>query len=164
MQFCWVCPKVRKARGDMADPRGGADVFMYRDSTVALVLDVRRSMKAVLGVIGGVIRSGVTLSRSMEFISQWSCVRWIGPVGPVTRADVRDDVGIGTGAFQELEPGFCVPRWVTLFTGLLFFGWMRAVRGWRNWLLEDPLINSWEWWRLDVVPPAPCLQVEGAFF
>ena len=163
MQFCWVCPKVRKARGDMADPRGGADVFMYRDSTVAPVLDVRRSMKAVLGVIGGVIRSGVTLSRSMEFISQWSCVRWTGPVGPVTRADVRDDVGIGTGAFQELEPGFCVPRWVTLFTRLLFFGWMRAVRDWRNWLLEDPLINPWEWWRLDVVPPVPCLQVEGAF-
>ena len=99
----------------------------------------------------------------MGVTSQWSCVRWIGPVGPVTHADVRDDVGIGTGAFRELEPGFCVPRWVTLFTGSMFIGWLRAVRGWRNWLLEDPLMNSWEWWRLDVVPPAPCLQVEGAF-
>ena len=41
-------PKVRKARRNFADPREG-DVFMYHDASIALLLDVRRRLKAVEG-------------------------------------------------------------------------------------------------------------------
>ena len=30
-----------------------------------------------------------------------------------------------------------------------------AIRGWRNWLREDPLVHPCRWLRPDLVPPAP---------
>ena len=33
-----------------------------------------------------------------------------------------------------------------------------AIRGWRNWVREDPLIHPYKWLRPDLVPPAPFLQ------
>ena len=35
-----------------------------------------------------------------------------------------------------------------------------AIRGWRNWLREDPLVHPYRWLRPDLVPPAPFLQCE----
>ena len=33
-----------------------------------------------------------------------------------------------------------------------------AIRGWRDWLREDPLVNPYKWLRPDWVPPAVFLQ------
>ena len=33
-----------------------------------------------------------------------------------------------------------------------------AIRGWRNWLREDPLVRPYQRLRPDLVPPAPFLQ------
>ena len=44
--------KVRKARGNAADAHDAADVFLYRDSSVAPLLDMRRRFKAVMDVLG----------------------------------------------------------------------------------------------------------------
>ena len=49
-------PQVRKARGDVADAHDAADVFLYRDSSIAPVLDMRRRFKAVMDVLGAMIR------------------------------------------------------------------------------------------------------------
>ena len=35
-----------------------------------------------------------------------------------------------------------------------------AIRGWRNWVREDPLVHPYRWLRPDLVPPAPFLQCE----
>ena len=35
-----------------------------------------------------------------------------------------------------------------------------AVRGWRNWIREDPLVHPYRWLRPDLVPPAPFPQCE----
>ena len=37
-----------------------------------------------------------------------------------------------------------------------------AIRGWRSWLREDPLVHSYKWLRPDLVPPAPFLQCDPA--
>ena len=37
-----------------------------------------------------------------------------------------------------------------------------AIRGWRDWLREDPLVNPYMWLRPDLVPPAPFLQCDPA--
>ena len=29
-----------------------------------------------------------------------------------------------------------------------------AIRGWRDWLREDPFVNPYKWLRPDLVPPA----------
>ena len=33
-----------------------------------------------------------------------------------------------------------------------------AIREWRNWLREDPLVHPYKWLRRDLVPPTPFLQ------
>ena len=35
-----------------------------------------------------------------------------------------------------------------------------AIRGWRNWIREDPLVHPYRWLRPDLVPPAPFLQCD----
>ena len=44
--------KVRKACGNASDVHDAADVFLYRDSSIAPLLDMRRRFKAVMGVLG----------------------------------------------------------------------------------------------------------------
>ena len=35
-----------------------------------------------------------------------------------------------------------------------------AIREWRNWIREDPLVHPYKWLRPDLVPPAPFLQCQ----
>ena len=35
-----------------------------------------------------------------------------------------------------------------------------AIRGWRNWIREDPLVHPYKWLRPDLVLPAPFLQCQ----
>ena len=48
--------KVRKARGYAADAHDAADVFLYRDSSIAPLLDLRRRLKAVIELVDAMIR------------------------------------------------------------------------------------------------------------
>ena len=56
--------QVWKVRGDAADVHDAADVFLYRDSSIAPLLDMRRRFKAVMDVLGAMIRYGASLSHS----------------------------------------------------------------------------------------------------
>ena len=76
--------RVRKARGDAADAHDAADVFFYRDSSVAPLLDMRRRFEAVMDVLNAMIRNGVSLSRSVELTAQWDRILAAGPLYPVT--------------------------------------------------------------------------------
>ena len=48
--------KVRKARGNVSDVDDAAGVFLYRDSSIAPLPDMRRRFKAVLCVLDAMIR------------------------------------------------------------------------------------------------------------
>ena len=58
--------KVRKARGSAADAHDAADIFLYRDSSIAPLLDMRRRIKAVMEILEAMMRYGISLSRSVE--------------------------------------------------------------------------------------------------
>ena len=60
---------------------------MYRDSSVAPLLDMRRRFKAVMDVLDSMIRNGVTLTRSVELTVQWNEILAAGPLYPVTLYD-----------------------------------------------------------------------------
>ena len=75
--------RVRKARATVADALDAADVFLYCDSSVAPLLDMRRRFKAVMDVLDAMIRYGVSLSRSVELAVQWDKILALGPI-PVT--------------------------------------------------------------------------------
>ena len=45
--------------------------FMYRDSSAAPLLDLRRRFKAVMDVPDAMLRDGFSLARSVELAAQW---------------------------------------------------------------------------------------------
>ena len=87
---------VRKARGNIADVHDAVDIFLYRDASVASLLDVRRRFKAVMDVFGAMIRSGISLSRSVELTSQWC---------RILALDLSLNQGMGIGAFYHAASG-----------------------------------------------------------
>ena len=64
-----------QARGNAADAVDAADIFLYRDSSIAPLLHMRRRFKAVMNVLGAMIQYGVSLARSVELtaLGQDSC-------------------------------------------------------------------------------------------
>ena len=71
-------PQVRKARRNFADPQEGSDVFVYHDACTALLLDLRRRLKAVGDVRHAMIRDGITLARSLQLTAQWDGLFGLG--------------------------------------------------------------------------------------
>ena len=68
---------------------------MYRDSSIAPLLDLRRRVEAVMDVLGSMIRSGVSLARSVELTRA-------GPVHPITWEDFLSVQVAGIGKFFRL--------------------------------------------------------------
>ena len=68
----WVIlvPKVQKVRSNAVDVNDDAGVFLYRDSSIAPLLDMRRRFKAVMDVLDAMIRYGVSVSRSVKLTAQ----------------------------------------------------------------------------------------------
>ena len=141
--FRWVQlsgPWVRRAWANAADALDAADVFLYRDLSVAPLLDMRRRFKVVMDLLGAMIRSGVSLSRSVELTAQWDQILTLGPVFPVTLDDLSVDRGLGIGAFFDVASD--VHRRLSDFIHqVVIHRRVAAIRRWRNWIREDPLVH-----------------------
>ena len=46
-------------------------MFMYHDASTALLLDLRRRLKAVVDVLHAITRDWITLARSLDHTAQW---------------------------------------------------------------------------------------------
>ena len=92
-------PRVRRARANAADALDAADIFLYRDFSLAPLLDMRRRFKAVMDLFDAMIRYGVSLSRSVELTAQWDQILALGPMYPVTLDDLSVGRDLGIGAF-----------------------------------------------------------------
>ena len=88
-------PKVRKARAWCFDPGDGAQVDLYRDASVAPLVDLRRRFRAVLDVVGAVRRSGFSVSRGLELTRQCDAFVAAGPMGTVTSDALERASGLG---------------------------------------------------------------------
>ena len=93
---------VRKARGNVADVHDAADVFLYRDASVAPLLDMRRRFKAVMDVLDAMIRSGISLSRQLSLLLSGT---GFSPLHPVTLDDLSLNQGMGIGAIFHAASG-----------------------------------------------------------
>ena len=89
-------PRVRKARARCFDPGDGAQVDLFRDASVAPLVDLRRRFRAVLDVLGAVRRSGFSVSRGLDLTRQWGAIMAAGPMGNVS-----------AGALESGYGGFC---------------------------------------------------------
>ena len=74
---------------------------MYRDYSVAPLLDLRRRLKAVMDVLDAMIRDGISLARSVELTAQWDEILWAGPVNPITLEDFQLARSAGLGEFRR---------------------------------------------------------------
>ena len=149
--------KVRKARGNAADAQDAADVFLYRDSSIAPLLAMRRRFEAVMDVLDAMIRNGISLSRSVELTAQWDRVLAMGPLYPVTFADIDVRRGLGVGEFFRVASDIH-RRHSDFIHAVVVHRRDEAIRGWRNWIREDPMVHPYRWLRPDLVPLAPFLQ------
>ena len=94
--------KVRKVRCNAVDDHDAADVFLYRDASIAPLHDMRRRIRAVMDVLGAMIRDGVSLARSVELTCQWGRILSIGPLHPVTIGDLDMVRSVGFGEFHRI--------------------------------------------------------------
>ena len=78
---------VRRARRKFADSQEGSDVSLYHDVSTAPLLDLRRRLKLIVDLLSAMIRSGVSLARSVELAVQWDAILRAGPIRPITAED-----------------------------------------------------------------------------
>ena len=99
MQLIFSCTEI-------PDVHDAADIFLYRDSSIAPLLDMRRRFKAVTDVLDSMISNGVTIARSVELTAQWDEILSIGPMHPVTLDGLRAVEGFGLGDFRRVVGDF----------------------------------------------------------
>ena len=92
-------PEVR------ADAHEGGDVFMYRDSSAAPLLALRRRIKAAMDVLDAMIRDGISLARSVELAAQWDEILSVRPVNPTTLEDFQSARSGGLGQCRRVVGG-----------------------------------------------------------
>ena len=83
----------------------------------------------------------------------------LGPMYPVTLDDLSFDRNLGIGAFFDAASGVHC-RLCDFVHQVVVHRRDDAVRGWRNWIREDPMVHPYRWLRPDLVPLAPFLQCE----
>ena len=122
-------PMVRKVRMKAAVAHEGGDVFMYRDSCAAPLLDLRRRFKAVMNVLDATIRDGFSLARSVELAAQWDEFLRVRAGNPGTLEDFQL-AWSGLGECRLVVGGIFVVGLLISFVGLLFtVGMMLFVGG-----------------------------------
>ena len=105
---------------------------------------MRRRFKAVMDVLGAMIRSGVSLSRSVELTAQWDGILAARPLYPVTLDDVSLDRGLGIGAFHQAASD--VHRRLSDFSHAVVVHRRDEATGrWRDWIREDPMVHPYRW-------------------
>ena len=153
-------PKVRMVRGGAVDPADGRGIHLYRDSSTAPLLYLRRRLKVVFDILGGIQkREGFTLARSFELTNQWSCILSAGPLYPVTVDHLLSVQRGGLGWFREVV-GDLHARLSDFIHKIVVHRRDEAIRSWRSSLREDPLVRPYRWLRPDLVPPSPFLRCD----
>ena len=104
------------------------------------MLDLRRRLKVFLDVLDALIRHGVTLARSVALTSQWDRILRAGPVYPVTWEDFDSVLGVGFGQFRQVVSGLH-GRLTEFIRQVVVRRREEGIRGWREWLREDPLVH-----------------------
>ena len=173
MALCWVGgvfrsrfvrlggPKVRRARRNFADPQEGGDVSLYHDVSTAPLLDLRRRFRLVADLLSAMIRDGVSLARSVELAVQWEAILREGPIHLITAQDFLLARGGDLGQCCQVVQGLH-RRLPDFLHAVVVRRREVAIRGWRDWLREDPLVHPYKWLRLDLVPLAAFLQCDPA--
>ena len=136
-------PEVRRVRRNFADSQEGSEVSLYHDVSTAPLLDLRRWLKLVVDLLSAMIRGGVSLARSVELAVQWDAILRAGPIHPITAEDFLLARGGDLGQCCQVVQGRH-RRLSDFIHAVVVHRREEAIRGWRGWLREDPLIHPYK--------------------
>ena len=127
------------------------DVSLYRDSSAAPVLDLRRNLKAILDLLDSTIRLGASLARDVQLVHLWDSVVRLGSLGSAAAriCGVVESRRLVAELYGRVS---------AFIEGLVAYRRSAGITAWRNWVREDPLVHPYKWLRADLVPPSPFLQ------
>ena len=150
-------PMVRSVKRSAVGDGEFDDVSLYRDSSAAPVLDLRRNLKAILDLLDSIIRFGASLSRDVQLVHLWDSVVRLGSLGSVRVEEYAAARVCGVLESRGLVDGL-YGRVSAFVKGLVAHRRSAGITAWRNWVREDPLVHPYKWLRADLVPPSPFLQ------
>ena len=101
---------------------------------------MRRRFKAVIDVLGAMIRYGISLARSVALTAQWDRILAIGPLHPVTLGDLDVVRGVGVGEFHQVVSDVH-QRLSDFVHEIVVHRRVGAIRWWRNSIREDPMVH-----------------------
>ena len=154
-------PIVRSVRRSSACDGDVGDVSLYRDSSAAPVLDLRRNLRAILDLLGSIIKWGALLARDVQLFHLWDSVVRLGSLGSVHVQEYEAARICGVGESRRIVAELH-GRVSAMVKGLVAHRRSAGITAWRNWLREDPLVHPYKWLRADLVPPSPFLQCSRA--
>ena len=102
------------------------------------------------------MREGFTLARGLELNEQWSCIVRSGPIRCLDWVSLVNGPRAGLLEFQ-VRVNDAIDAITNFVKRVVFSRRDSALQGWRNWVLEDPVVHPYKWLRSDLVPPAPFL-------
>ena len=125
-------PIVRSVRRSAASGGDVDDVSLYRDSSAAPVLDLRRNLRAVLNLLDAIVRWGASLTRDVELSHLWDSVVRLGSLGSVhvQDYDVARVCGVGESRRLVAELHGRVSAFVRC---LVAYRRSAGITAWRNW-------------------------------
>ena len=127
------------------------------DSSAALVLDLRRKLKAVLNLLDAIVRCGASLTRDVELSHLWDCIVSLGSMGSVSVEDYDAARTCGVGESRRLVAGM-YDRVSAFIRAIVAHRRNVGITAWRSWLREDPLVHPERWLRADRLPSLPFHQ------
>ena len=154
-------PIVRSVRRSSACDGDVDDVSLYRDSSAAPVLDLRRNLRAILDLLDSIIKWGASLARDVQLLHLWDSVVRLGSLGSVHVHEYEAARVCGVCESRRIVAELH-GRVSTFVKGLVAYRRNVGITAWRNWLREDPLVHPYGWLRADLVPPSPFLQCSRA--
>ena len=154
-------PIVRSVRRSAVRDGDVDDVSLYRDSSAAPVLDLRRNLRAILDLLDSIIRWGASLARDVQLLHLWDSVVRLGSLGSVHVWEYEAARVCGVCESRRIVAELH-GRVSAFVRGLVAYRRNVGITAWRNWLREDPLVHPYKWLRADLVPPSPFLQCSRA--
>ena len=114
-------------------------------------------------ILDAIIRYGVSLSRSVELSAQWDKILSIGLLFLVTLDNFQALRSAGLGDFHHGV--YCIHRRLFDFIhSIVVHRRDEAIRGWRNWIREDPLVHPYKSGLGLIWSPLPlCFSVSRIF-
>ena len=101
-----------------------------------------------------------SLSRSLELTAQWDKILALGPMYPVALDDISFDRALGICAFF-LAASNVHRRLSDFIHQVVVHRRDEAIRGWRNWIREDPSVHAYRW-LAPFLQCEPCLTPGGS--